>query len=425
MLSRVKGTHDFLDLRLFNFLVHSVQKHCALYNFTEIATPIIENTDLFKRSLGLETDVVSKEMFIVQGHKSEEEASLCLRPEATASTMRAFLQDGTFSTPWKVYMYGPMFRYERPQKGRFRQFHQVSIENIGCTSIDQDVQFITMLDRLFQERLLLDAYALQINFLGCPDDRARFKEVLHSFLNDHEKQLCSNCLVRKEHNILRIFDCKVETCKEIYKKAPHITDYLCASCKDEWQRLQINLQLLSISYTINPNLVRGLDYYDKTVFEFMSTDLGSQNAFCGGGRYSRLATALGAKHDVPSIGAAIGIERVLLLLEPIKDRLALPQPPPLQVIVPFSPEQHGLALLLADTLHAQNFCVDTLLEQESIKSMMRKAHKMGAQHCLLIGPDEQQTREVTVKNMITGHEERMKQVDVAAYLGASAKNNTK
>lgn len=417
MISRVKGTHDFLDLTLFNFLVRFVQKHCAVYNFTEISTPILEHTDLFKRSLGLQTDVVTKEMFVIQGNKGDE--SICLRPEATASTMRAFLEHGSLTMPWKVYSYGPMFRHERPQKGRFRQFHQVNIEIIGSAAIDQDVQLIVMLDRLFQEKLTLDTFALQLNFLGCFEDRQRFKEVLQKFLNGVQDQICQTCKVRKEHNIMRVFDCKVEMCKELYANAPHIVDNLCDSCSQEWQTLQTHLQLLSISYSYNPTLVRGLDYYDKTVFEFVSHDLGSQNAFCSGGRYNRLATELGARHDVPSIGAAIGIERLLLMLEPIKDKLMLPQPLPLHLIVPFSKEQHSLALLLADTLQVHELCVDILLDEDSVKSMMRKANKMGAHYCLLIGSDEQQAREVTVKNMVTGQEERIKQVDLVNYLNVA------
>jgi len=419
MISRIKGTHDFLDLKLFNFFVKLTQKHCALYNFTEISTPILEQTELFKRSLGLQTDVVTKEMFIIQSSKSDE--SICLRPEATASTMRAFLEHGSLALPWKVYSYGPMFRHERPQKGRFRQFHQINIEVIGSSAIDQDVQLIVMLDRLFQEKLTLDTFALQLNFLGCFEDRQRFKIVLEKFLKSVEHQICETCKVRREHNSMRVFDCKTQTCKELYTNAPHIADNLCSGCAEEWQTLQTHLQLLSISYSYNPTLVRGLDYYDKTVFEFVSFDLGSQNAFCSGGRYNRLANELGAKHEVPSIGAAIGIERVLLLLEPIKDRLVMEQPLPLHLILPLGKEQHSLALLLADTLHAHDLCVDILVDDESVKSMMRKANKMGAHYCLLIGSDEQQAREVTVKNMLTGQEERVNQVDLVNYLSVSKK----
>lgn len=418
MILRVKGTHDFLDLRLFNFVEQVIHQQSECYHFKEIATPILEHTDLFKRSLGLQTDVVSKEMFVI-GDLTDPD-SICLRPEATAATMRAFLeQKEQLVTPWKVYSIGPMFRHERPQKGRFRQFHQANFEVVGSESVVQDVQLIKMLDRLFHEKFNLDNYALLLNFLGCFEDRQKFKKKLHDFLNSVQDKLCSDCLVRKEHNIMRIFDCKVPTCKEIYKNAPHIADCLCDCCKQEWQQLQDQLHLLSVSYSYSPLLVRGLDYYDKTVFEFTSDNLGAQTAFCGGGRYNRLATQLGASKDFPCVGASIGIERLLLLLEPIMDRLQLPPEPSLHIIIPVALEQQPLALLLADELQAHNLCVDIFLEGDSLKSMMRKANKMGASFVLIIGSDEQAARKVMVKKMVTGQEELLDQTAVVTYL----KNN--
>jgi histidyl-tRNA synthetase len=217
MVLRVKGTHDFLEVQLFNFVQEIIHQQADSYHFTEIITPILEHTDLFKRSLGLQTDVVSKEMFVI-GDPADPD-SICLRPELTAPTMRAFLEHKEqLVIPWKVFSVGPMFRHERPQKGRFRQFYQANFEVIGSDAIAQDVQLIKMLDRLFQEKFTLDTYALLINFLGCFEDRQKFKQKLHDFLNSVQDKICSDCLVRKEHNIMRIFDCKVSTCKEIYKK---------------------------------------------------------------------------------------------------------------------------------------------------------------------------------------------------------------
>lgn len=417
MISRVRGTQDFLDLRLLNFIQQVIERHCNQYRFQEIATPILEQTDLFKRSLGLQTDVVSKEMFII-GDTSDED-SICLRPEATAPTMRTFLEHKDqlqLVTPWKVYSIGPMFRHERPQKGRFRQFNQATLEVIGSSSVAQDVQLIKMLDRLFQEKFTLDNYALQLNFLGCFDDRQKFKKKLYDFLTTVQDKLCENCVVRKEHNIMRIFDCKNPTCKELYKNAPTIVDSLCPNCQKEWQQVQDQLHILSISFTYNPLLVRGLDYYDKTVFEFTSDNLGSQTAFCGGGRYNRLASHLGASNEYESVGASIGIERLLMLLEPISDRLQLPPEQPLQLIIPLSAEQQSLALLLADELQAQNLCVDILVDEDSLKSHMRKANKMGAAHVLLIGSEEQAQRKVMVKKMVTGQSELVDQTDLITYL---------
>ena len=414
MVPRVKGTQDFLDLSLYNFVIDRMKKQLQLYHFAEIATPILESVDLFSRSLGLYTDVVTKEMFVIAS--ADDEERICLRPEATASTVRVFIEHQV-KPPWKVFSYGPMFRYERPQKGRFRQFHQINIEIIGAAALEQDVQLIKMLDRFFHEQLLLNNYALLLNFLGCFDDRKTYQLLLKDFLQGPRAgDICSMCLERKERNIMRIFDCKNPLCQKIYQNAPYIADCLCKKCAKEWRQLQDQLSLLSISYAYQPTLVRGLDYYNKTVFEFVSKNLGAQNAFCGGGRYDQLVGQLGAKEDQPSLGAAIGIERLLLLLEPFKDQLPLEKLPALHVIMPLTPAQYSLALLLADELQAQNICVDILLAGDSLKSMMRKANKMGAAYALILGEEEQQTKTVTIKNMITGQEERILQIKAAAFV---------
>ncbi len=413
MMNTIRGTQDFLDMSLFDFITQAARKHLQNYHHTEISTPILEPTELFKRSLGLHTDVVSKEMFTVLASGDEQ---ICLRPEATASTMRCFLEHhGQLLTPWKVFSIGPMFRHERPQKGRFRQFHQINVEIIDAPTITNDALLVTMLDRFFQQTLSLDTFALTINFLGCPEDRAQFKNKLHTFLTSIGQSICANCTERKEKNIMRVFDCKNPMCQEQYRKAPHIADNLCTQCAQEWRQLKEQLEALSVSYTYLPTLVRGLDYYDKTVFEFVSGALGAQNAFCSGGRYDHLADVLGSKTTYPSLGAALGIERLMLLLEPHKDKLNMPQPPALAVIIPLENPQHTLALLLADELHANNVATDVLLDG-SLKSMMRKANKMGAQHVILIGSEEQAAGTVVLKNMITGQEERIAQRDVITHL---------
>lgn len=417
MIGRVKGTQDFLDLTLFNFIIETTKKHLAIYSFTQVETPILELTELFKRSLGQNTDVVSKEMFLVSSHKAEDEQeSICLRPEATAPIVRAFIEHHIQQTPWKIFLWGPMFRYERPQKGRYRQFHQISMEIIGSKSVAEDAQFIKMLDRLFHEKFLFNNYAIELNYLGCHADRKAYEQKLKKFLDSVTDKLCQDCKIRKEKNILRVFDCKHESCQVVYENAPMITDSLCVSCAQEWQQLQTNLDLLSVSYNHNPKLVRGLDYYCKTVFEFVSGNLGSQNAFCGGGRYDQLVQQLGGKEDQPSIGAAIGIERLMLILEAVKTALPLPQSPILHAVMPLGEKQQALALMVADLLQAHNLATYTFLEGDSLKSMMRKANKMGAKYCLLLGEDEQAKNEVTVKNMQTGQEARVAQVDVIKVL---------
>lgn len=411
MIFRVKGTQDFLDLTLFNFVIDRIKRHLNNYHFTEISTPILEPTELFKRSLGLQTDIVTKEMFLIKG-----EDGICLRPEATASVVRAFVDNGIQQVPWKVFLFGPMFRYERPQKGRYRQFQQVNIEMIGAHSVAHDVSLIVLLDRFFHTVLTLNNYALLVNFLGCFEDRKAYRLVLKEFLDSADAQgICSLCKDRKEKNIMRIFDCKNGQCQTIYRKAPELVNHLCNVCSADWEQVKEQLELLSVSFSYSPTLVRGIDYYNKTVFEFVSENLGAQNAFCGGGRYDQLVGQISGGQDQPSVGAAIGIERLLLLLEPIKDMLPLPMKPALHVVIPLTEKQQTLALLLADELHAHAITTDVILDGGSMKSMMRKANKMGAHYCLLLGDEEQQKNEVTIKNMTTGSEERVAQSKAVSY----------
>lgn len=412
MIPRVKGTQDYIKMDLYNLIIEKIKIELALYNFTEIATPIIEPVSLFIRSLGEHTDVVSKEMFIIQS-RNEEKEQICLRPEMTASTMRAFLQNNITQFPWHVFSHGPLFRYERPQKGRYRQFHQVNIESIGTDSISYDIQLILLLDRFFHERLAINNYVLQLNFLGCTTDRERYHNELYTFVKQQgPTSLCNTCITRAQTNLLRIFDCKQEACQTVYNVAPKITDHLCNDCQSDWEQLQNSLHMLSVSYICNPKLVRGLDYYNKTVFEFISNALGAQNAFCGGGRYNQLATQLGAKQDIPAIGAALGIERVILLLE--QQQTATDQRS-FSVIIPFGPAQHALALLLADELHAGNICVDAFFDG-TMKQKMRQANAQGAAYVLLIGEDEQNENKVTVKNLQTGDQEKIDIIRVKEYL---------
>ncbi len=414
MIETVRGTRDILDTRLFSFTLSTIKKHLELHHYEQIELPVIESLDLFKRSLGTETDVVGKEMFIVSSSAQEHHEGLCLRPEATASIVRAFVNEGTLTTPWKVFLSGPMFRYERPQKGRYRQFYQTSIECIGSSSIAQDAQLITIIDRLFSQTFKLTRYALHINFLGLPEERATFKDALALFLEKHATQICQTCTRRTTTNILRVFDCKESTCQALYENAPQLTDFFQDTSRTEWQQLQWYLEELSVPFTINHRLVRGLDYYNKTVFEFVSADLGAQATFCGGGRYDCLVKQLGGREDQPSVGAAIGIDRLMLLLETNINSLPLPFKPLLTVIVPLSKDQHGIALQIADTLTHASVTTDILFDG-SIKSLFKKADKLGAHTCLVIGQEEQATGTVMVKQMLTGTEERIKQSDIVRF----------
>lgn len=414
MIQRIRGTRDMLDTTLLNFALKTITQQVKLHHFHEIITPILEPTELFSRSLGTETDVVSKEMFIVSSSSAQGDESICLRPEATASTIRAFVEGGIDQLPWKVFSFGPMFRYERPQKGRYRQFYQFNIECIGTANLTHDVRLISMLDRLFSTKFGLVNYALHLNFLGTPEERAAFKATLTNFL-DKQTDICDTCKKRKVTNVLRVFDCKQEACQAIYKNAPQLADAFGAQSQQEWQQLQDQLQQLSVSFVINSKLVRGLDYYNKTVFEFVSSNLGAQSAFCGGGRYDHLVSQIGGKQDQPSIGAAIGIDRLLVLLELIQNQLPLEHEPKLYAILPLALEQQMLALHYADTLTKAGK-VTEIIADGSVKSMMRKANKLGANQVLIIGDKEQQEGTVVLKDMVKGTEQIVKQADILKHL---------
>jgi len=397
MIKRVRGTQDVLNRTVHDHIDTLIATHFNQADFTHIQTPILEYVDLFHHSVGQATDIVSKEMYTFSMNQKE---TLCLRPEATAATMRAYLENGVTERPWKVFSSGPMFRYERPQKGRWREFAQFNAEIIGVDSITQDAQFILLLDALFSKTLQLDEYVLSLNFLGTLEDRTRHRTALVSFLDAHTSKLCALCQERKKSNILRIFDCKQEQCQTQYQHAPRITDHLSCASQCEWQQLTDLLDILSISYVHNPFLVRGLDYYHKTVFEFSSQLLGAQNAFCGGGQYD-LASQLGYKQAIPSIGAAIGLGRLMLLLETAHKLPKLPAPPPLHIIIPVAPEQETLALLTHQTLLWHNIKSD-IIGASSLSKALKKAHNRNAVKVLLIGEKEQAEEIISIKNMITG-----------------------
>lgn len=412
MITRVRGTEDLLDLRIHNFIQEKIKLHLTLHNFIQIDTPILEQTDLFIHAIGTQTDIVSKEMYTLQ---TTGEESICLRPEATASIIRAYVENKIEQAPWKVFLIGPMFRHERPQKGRWRQFSQASIEIINTENIAQDAYFLKVLDGLFHDIFKLDHYALKLNFLGCSDDRANHKAALLDFLQKNQESICPTCIDRVWKNTLRVFDCKNEACKTLYRQAPTITDHLCTTCSSQWTILTQLLDMISVNYVIDPTLVRGLDYYNKTVFEFSSRELGAQDAFCGGGRY-RLGKETGAQQDIPSIGVGIGMGRLALLVEKNANKYTLPQDPVLHAIIPVLPEQEPLALILGHELETHQLSSDILLEKASLSNLMKKANKMGAKYVLVIGPDEQQNGTVSIKHMQKGTTSVVKQAEVIQFL---------
>lgn len=397
-------------MQMFDAVIAAASRHLSLANFSHIDTPVIEYASLFQHSVGANTDIVTKEMYTFSPNNKEV---MCLRPEATAATMRAFIDNRIADKPWNVFSYGPMFRHERPQKGRYRQFYQFNIERIGVTGITHDAQLLALLEHFFLHTLKITDFVLSINYLGTPADRAAHREALMTFIKPHRHTVCDTCKTRIDTNLLRIFDCKNEDCQALYKEAPHLTNHLSAESEHEWNQLNNYLDLLGVSRIHNPFLVRGLDYYHKTVFEFSSPLLGAQSAFCGGGQYD-LSGKLGLKEQIPGIGAAIGIDRLLLLLEESGNPFAAPSEQPLHAIVPFTEKQIPLALLLQQTLQHAGLRSDIF--HGGVKKGIKKADKSGVRYALLIGEDEQANESVSVKCMETGESTLVGHGDIVRHL---------
>lgn len=410
MTRRVKGTQDLLNMRIFDAVIAAASRHFSLAHFSHIDTPIIEYATLFQHSVGENTDIVTKEMYTFSPNNKEV---MCLRPEATAATMRAFIDNRITDKPWNVFSYGPMFRHERPQKGRYRQFYQFNLERIGVDGITHDAQLIALLEHFFLHTLRITDFVLSINYLGTPADRAAHREALLSFIKPHRHDVCDTCKTRIDTNLLRIFDCKNECCQSLYANAPHLTNHLSTESEHEWNQLNSYLDLLGVSRIHNPFLVRGLDYYQKTVFEFSSPLLGAQSAFCGGGQYD-LSGKLGLKEHIPGTGAAIGIDRLLLLLEESGNSFSQAEAPALHAIIPFTDAQKPLALLVQQTLQHAGLCSDIFYG--GIKKGLKKADKSKARYALLIGEDEQASESVSVKCMETGESTLVGQGDLVRHL---------
>ncbi len=409
--SKVRGTQDKLNLKLQNSLVQTIEAQLLLANFVPAETPILEKLDLFKSAVGSETDVVSKEMFLVH---SGEDDQICLRPEMTASFFRAFLENRSeLPSPWKAFATGPCFRHERPQKGRFRQFDQVNIETIDIKSELFDVELLTVLDRLFSHTLQIPAYSLKINYLGTDQDRVSFRKQFDLFLENNFEKICTTCQTRAKKNPLRCFDCKNNSCILIFTQAPKITESLSAESKEKFSSIKKSLELSCVNFDEDHSLVRGLDYYQGLVFEF-STDLGlgSQTAFAGGGRYE-LATRLKLKDEVLAVGAGIGVARLLMVLEETQkvtiknDAVG---------IIPMSDAQEMFCLLLATHLRSEQIPCSVILDKNSIKSKIKAAEKSCGNLVLFVGEDEVNNNFVTIKNLVDGASEKIAQQDLVAKL---------
>lgn len=410
LVTAVKGFADLFqeESRIFRYIEDTAISLFSCYGYTELRTPLLERTELFFHSIGLETDVVQKEMYTFIDRK---ERSLTLRPEATAGIMRAYIESKQYmhGSIAKFLSIGPMFRYERPQRGRMRQFHQVNCECLGSINPYVDAELIVMLIH-FLRVLEIPDFVLQLNSLGCNDCRPAYKNVLQNWLDTLDvSQLCEDCRRRKDTNPLRVLDCKVPSCRQMTKDAPSIVDHQCPCCTKHFTTVTRLLDFEHITYKYNPRLVRGLDYYTRTTFEVISVDIGSQGAIAGGGRYDGLSTQLGGP-DIPGIGFACGIERLALLL-PQKEI-----PRPVFMVAALIDEAQDLAFMLTNELRNAGLHGEQLFFISSMKSMMRHANRSRIRYCLLLGSEELASDVVSIKDMDSGIQQQLPLVDVLGYI---------
>jgi len=397
MIQLIRGFKDILpaEVELWQKIEKIARKLFEDFGFSEIRIPIMERTELFKRSIGEDTDIVEKEMYTFPDRKGE---LVTLRPEATASICRAYIQHKLYRQDpvQKLYMIGPMFRRERPQKGRYRQFYQIDAEIFGVQSGLVDVQLIFLLVTLCK-RLNLKDVAAHLNSLGCPKCRPQFKKALTDFLVSVGDKLCSDCVRRRDRNPLRVLDCKVPSCREALTEAPAILDHLCEECRSDFDQVMDSLTKLDVPFSIDKQLVRGLDYYTRTAFEIQTTSLGAQSAVAGGGRYDNLVKELGGP-DIPATGFAIGFDRLAELV-------ALTAPQPVQkpdlFLAALGAESRALAFEWICKLGLNGIRVEMDFSDKSLKSQMKRADRLGASYVLILGENELAAGAAVLRNMTT------------------------
>ena len=395
-----RGTKDVLpaDSYRWQYVESKMRQAAAEAGFREVRTPVFEHTELFLRGVGDTTDIVNKEMytFFDKGNRS-----ITLKPEGTAGVARCFVENSLYAGPLpvKTYYITPVFRYERPQAGRLREHHQFGVELYGSYGAEMDVEAISIAKSLFV-RLGLDNLTLNINSIGCPACRKEYNKALKEYYKDHIDDMCETCRERLDKNPLRILDCKEEKCKKINADAPVILDYLCDDCKKHMDDLKKGLETLEIPYVVNPRIVRGLDYYTRTVFEFVSNDIGAQGTVCGGGRYDNLVEEVGGK-PCPSVGFGMGIERLILVLE---NAGKMPKKcDNVTVFVGYVGDELKFdALKIVNKLRNAGISADTEFTGRSVKAQMKYAGKIGAKFTAILGTDELEKGVVNVKNMESG-----------------------
>lgn len=419
LTSGPRGTKDILPdaSGCWQYIEQTVRDVCRNYGYSEIRTPVFEHTELFLRGIGETTDIVEKEMYTFT---DRGERSLTLRPENTAAVVRSFLEHKLYAGPQPVKLYytGPMFRYDRPQAGRYRQFHQFGIEAIGSANFAIDAEVIALAEQ-FLRRVGLTDLKLFINSVGCPLCRPVHRTALQDFLRDKLPGLCSDCQSRFDRNPLRILDCKNSKCSELTQGAPEIGSCLCHDCSTHFDGLQSLLTAAGIDYIVNPRLVRGLDYYTKTAFEIQYSPLGAQSAVCGGGRYDGLIAECGGQ-PTPGIGFAIGLERVILALE--KQGIVTQSKGDIAVFVaPLGAKAQAAAFRLLCELREQGIASDMDYMNRSLKGQMKYANKYPAAFVAIIGDEEVEQNKVMLKNMQTGEQQLIDYSAVAQQVLAERK----
>jgi histidyl-tRNA synthetase len=370
------------------------------YGYGEIRTPLLEDTSLFSRGIGTDTQVVQKEMYTFEDRSGD---SITLRPEGTASVVRAYVQHALKAQEdiCKLYYMGPMFRHERPQKGRLRQFHQIGAEIFGTDSPHADAEIVTITDRI-AKGVGLSGYTIDVNSLGTHEERRVYLAKLKAYFVQHQTDLCAECQKRLEANALRILDCKNEACQKLSDHAPKITEHLGEESQKHFAIFQNDLNSSGIEFHVNPRIVRGLDYYERTTFEFISDKLGSQSAFAGGGRYNQLVAELGGD-PTSAVGVALGCERLILLMQ---EALVQNQAPSLSGVyfVSFDEPTQVKARELLQKVRDAGVRAEAAYESKSLKSQMRRANKLGYRYAALLGGDEMARQEVTLKDLSTGEQ---------------------
>ncbi|MBR4049781.1 MAG: histidine--tRNA ligase [Clostridia bacterium] len=401
----IKGTQDLLPNESYKnrYVEQTMLDIASKFGYKEIRTPVFEHTELFSRGVGDTTDVVQKEMYTFDDKGGR---SITLRPEGTAGAMRAFLEHGLFNEPLpqKVSYLTSCYRYEKPQAGRLREFHQFGVECLGTAAPAADAELISLGHEIFSH-LGVEGLQLEINSIGCPTCRKKYHEALHSYFESKKADLCETCLDRLGRNPMRILDCKSPVCSEIAKDAPKVLDYICEDCSAHFELVKKHLDAMNIPYVVNPTIVRGLDYYTRTVFEFVSTQIGAQGTVCGGGRYDGLAEQLGG-NSTPSLGFALGIERLMLLMQAQNTPLPEEEKPDLY-IASMGEEATVLAAKLAASLREEGISVQYDVAGRSVKAQMKFANKLGVRNTVVIGDSEIESGKVTVKDMNGGESVEM------------------